>query len=540
MNHRVLARQALGLPSQDDAVAGCSRKCCACSRNAGGSDKKAAKGTATGFAVRPHEAQPARKLQQWQLRERRQRWQAEREEEKRKAKYRKQHRMPKPRRRLGDLLDAPVDSEDPYVVVARRPCCASMGYDWRRKPYQQHIVGCCGKCFNCCCRAGCCKVIAIRTTLSVKLVKVLRAERAERLRVGLLVRVCPRARFAHAWRGFGDMRTVRAARCADSGQGSRYCARRRRDARVADGCRFPAGARAAARTCAVGAALHSRARPIALWQLHGGLSSRELEELDEARRKASDAAGSAATSVAGEKQTPGGAASSMSWCGWWKRSSPTAPGPAAATTAQPPPGPYVLVTLHASAFEDEHHTGGPSFTVSLPVATLASATVADLKRAVEQVDPMKAPAAALHLSIFVPRSDAVDSDDGELSDGDGEHKGGTWVTMDDDDTALAAYGIEAPSNEVGASSSKHGGDGQGTDGRASPQGGERRRFDVWLSRDPAATAAIEDGPAGQDSGAGVSSVARTTGADRTGDADGDNDTKAASVETSEDGSDPTF
>lgn len=200
VNHRVLARQALGLPSQDDAVAGCSRKCCACSRNAGGSDKKAAKGTATGFAVRPHEAQPARKLQQWQLRERRQRWQAEREEEKCKAKYRKQHRMPKPRRRLGDLLDAPVDSEDPYVVVARRPCCASMGYDWRRKPYQQHIVGCCGKCFNCCCRAGCCKVIAIRTTLSVKLVKVLRAERAERLRVGLLVRVCPRARFAHAWR----------------------------------------------------------------------------------------------------------------------------------------------------------------------------------------------------------------------------------------------------------------------------------------------------------------------------------------------------
>ena len=238
-------------------------------------------------------------------------------------------------------------------------------------------------------------------------------------------------------------------------------------------------------------------------QLHGGLSSRELEELAEARVKKekeekekaaaeakesgeqnTEAGGGTTTQGADQSRTKPGLLPKL--CGCWKRNSPnSAPPPAASSDSAEPSGPYVLVTLHASAFEDKDHTGGPSFTVRLPVATLASATVRDLKLAVERGDPMKAPPAAQQLSIFMPRSDDSSSD-GDLGDGDGEHKGGgTWVTMDDDDTALAAYGIDAGPK---ADDTAREDDGAGVNA-TQPSGANteaQHRVDVWLSRDPAA------------------------------------------------------
>ena len=162
--------------------------------------------------------------------------------------------------------------------------------------------------------------------------------------------------------------------------------------------------------------------------------------------------------------------------------------------------PHITIAIHASAFETKSEDEATVFQVRLPTSVLANATVLTLKHAIQQQDPLSTPPAVQQLSIFMKRprdgsADGSDDNDDGLS-GD-EAKGaeaGTWVTLDDDDTALAAYGIDASKPEVGDGDSNadvEAGvlallDAAACNAEAEGDGPlEVRTFEVWLHRGPA-------------------------------------------------------
>lgn len=196
-------------------------KCACLQRKASKKARQPAPGTATGFTPRSLDAPPMAKLRAWQLVERQRRWQHERAQKKKDALYRKQHRIAPPKRRLGDLLDAPEvrcrwrwsvralsfmgvrihrhlfwlsqETDDTYVITARLPFCKAAKYDRARPSYHQIILPKWRKWFACICKCQLCVTCCQRCHLSCVLCNVLRKERNERLRVSIrcYLRVCP-------------------------------------------------------------------------------------------------------------------------------------------------------------------------------------------------------------------------------------------------------------------------------------------------------------------------------------------------------------
>jgi len=178
--------------------------------------------------------------------------------------------------------------------------------------------------------------------------------------------------------------------------------------------------------------------------------------------------------------------------------------------------PVAVVTVHQPEDDAEGDADGGqlSFQVELPATTLGDACVLDLKEAIQRADPLGREPEQQLLSVFMPRNAGEDLSDASDEETKGNIEDGRWVTMNDDGTALAAYGIEIsqhqlqqaqerglkgdsqPSVEDGLEESKgHEGDATPVTTNGNPV---VTYFDVWLAEHE------EDGSDSEDAGDAVS------------------------------------